>query len=146
MNEPWLINERSIMNIMSKLDKRVRLATIVNIFRINDYRFDLCEDNEALQVSARCFTDGTYVAAHRHNFLERTTTSTTESWVVFSGRIECELYDLDDKKLLSKVLEAGDCVILFNGGHALRVLEEDTRMIEFKNGPYFGSIRDKDFL
>ena len=134
------------MNIMSRIDQNVRIATIVNVAEFVDYRLDLCDESEALQVSGRCFAAGTSVPPHRHNLLERTTTSTAESWVVFSGRIECDLYDLDGEKLLTRTLVSGDCVVLFNGGHSLRVLDKDTRMLEFKNGPYLGSKKDKEFL
>lgn len=134
------------MKIMSRIEQNVRIATIVNVAEFVDYRLDLCDESEALQVSGRCFAAGTSVAPHRHNLLERTTTSTAESWVVFSGRIECNLYDLDGEKLLTRTLASGDCVVLFNGGHSLRVLDNNTRMFEFKNGPYLGSKKDKEFL
>lgn len=134
------------MNVMSRIEQNVRIATIVNVAEFVDYRLDLCDESEALQVSGRCLEAETFVPPHRHNLLERTTTSTTESWVVFSGRIECNLYDLDGEKLLTRTLASGDCVILFYGGHSLRVLDNDTRMLEFKNGPYLGQTKDKEFL
>ena len=134
------------MNVMSRIEQNVRIATIVNVAEFVDYRLDLCDESEALQVSGRCLAAETFVPPHRHNLLERTTTSTTESWVVFSGSIECNLYDLDGEKLLTRTLACGDCVILFNGGHSLRVIDNDTRMLEFKNGPYLGQTKDKEFL
>ena len=135
-----------MLNIMSRVEQGVRIATIINVSDFVDYRLDLCDESEALQVSGRCFEAGTFVPPHRHNLLERTTTSTAESWVVFSGRIECDLFDLDGEKLLTRTLASGDCVVLFNGGHSLRVLDKNTRMLEFKNGPYLGSKKDKEFL
>jgi hypothetical protein len=40
-------------------------------------------------------------------------------------------------------LLSGSCMIFFSGGHALKVLEDNTLFYEFKNGPYYGHDTDK---
>jgi len=129
---------------MSKIAPGTEIAVIVNALHLTDYRFDLCDPLEPLQVSGRCLEAGVEVPAHRHNPIVRETKSTMESWIIFSGSVECDIYDLDDCKLDSKVLHGGDCLVLFRGGHSLRVIEDRTIMFEFKNGPYLGSDRDKE--
>ena len=45
---------------------------------------------------------------------------------------------LDNQELLdSKILEAGDVILLIKGGHGFKVLE-DLEMFEVKQGPYAG--------
>ena len=47
------------------------------------------------------------------------------------------LYNSAREFLTSRVLGAGDLILLCGGGHSLRMLEE-TSMIEIKQGPYAG--------
>jgi hypothetical protein len=63
--------------------------------------------------------------------------------VIFSGKVECEIYDIDDQRLERQVLASGDCLVLFKGGHSLKVIDDKTVMFEFKNGPYLGINSDK---
>jgi len=44
------------------------------------------------------------------------------------------------------ILEDGDCLVLFRGGHSLEVLDKNTIMYEFKTGPYFGFEKDKETI
>jgi hypothetical protein len=48
-----------------------------------------------------------------------------------------DLYDSDKAYIESRVLEAGDVILLVSGGHGFEMLE-DTEMIEVKQGPYTG--------
>ena len=41
---------------------------------------------------------------------------------------------------------AGDCVVVFKAGHEFTVLEDNTIIYEFKNGPYYGVEADKTFI
>ena len=129
--------------IMSRCLSQVEIAVITNVNQFSEYRLDLSDPKEALQVSGRCLSAGIFVPAHRHYPMIRETNITSEAWVIFSGKVECEIYDVDDQKLESKILTSGDCIVLFRGGHSLKVIDEKTVMLEFKNGPYFGEDRDK---
>ena len=71
---------------------------------------------------------------------------TQESWVVISGLAQVSYYDLDNKILLKKTLKAGDVSITFEGSHKLKILKNDTRIYEFKNGPYEGTVNDLKYL
>ena len=55
-------------------------------------------------------------------------------------------YDLNDKIVKKILLNDGDCVIIYSGGHSLSILEDDTILYEFKNGPYYGPEKDKKFI
>jgi hypothetical protein len=53
------------------------------------------------------------------------------------GRLRVDFYDDDQHYLESRILEAGDVILLATGGHGFEVLEE-VEMIEVKQGPYAG--------
>ena len=61
--------------------------------------------------------------------------STNEVIIILSGKMTLTLYDLDLNKIEDVILESGDMVALFNGGHEIRI-EEQTKFIEVKQGPY----------
>jgi mannose-6-phosphate isomerase-like protein (cupin superfamily) len=68
-----------------------------------------------------------------------------ESWVVLSGRVRATFYDTDDSVLESVELSAGDASVTLAGGHGYEILEE-SRILEFKTGPYLGQTLDKVFI
>ena len=45
-----------------------------------------------------------------------------------------------------EVIKKGDCSMTFEGGHTYEILEDDTIVYEYKTGPYFGQILDKEFI
>ena len=53
------------------------------------------------------------------------------------GRCILDLYGEDRVLLTSRELVAGDAVLLIEGGHGFRMLE-DTVLFEVKQGPYGG--------
>ena len=48
-----------------------------------------------------------------------------------------DFYDPNQHYLDSRILEAGDVILLATGGHGFEVLEE-IEMVEVKQGPYAG--------
>jgi hypothetical protein len=81
---------------------------------------------------------GYAVAPHDHNPVPRTIEWTQEALFVKSGKARLDLYAPETREYLeSRVLKAGDVVLLAHGGHGLVMLEE-TEIIEVKQGPYTG--------
>lgn len=133
-----------MIKLYSKIDHSVLLASILRMEDLTDYRSDLSPDEEYLQVSGRKLSSGVKVKAHKHLPIERHTSITQEAWVVFSGSVQGTFYDLDDSIILQTTIQAGDCAVLFRGGHSLETIEDGTLFYEFKNGPYFGAQEDKE--
>jgi hypothetical protein len=73
-------------------------------------------------------------------------TTTQEAWVILDGKVEGTFYDLDDSLLCSLEISDGDCVVIYRGGHSLKILDDDTILYEFKNGPYYGVKKDKTYI
>jgi hypothetical protein len=53
------------------------------------------------------------------------------------------IYTLDAEEVETLILEAGDVLVLLSSGHGYRILEDGTRVIEIKNGPYPGADVDR---
>jgi hypothetical protein len=84
---------------------------------------------------------GRVIEAHVHNPVVRDTKNTLEVLLLKRGRLRVDFFTNEQTYLESRILEAGDVILLASGGHGFEVLEE-IEMIEVKQGPYAGD-RDK---
>ncbi|MCJ7564321.1 MAG: hypothetical protein MUP52_07005 [Candidatus Aminicenantes bacterium] len=87
---------------------------------------------------------GKIVKRHRHKLVKREIFRTQEVLVLLEGKIRVELFDDEGDKLKTLILKPGDAILLAQGGHKVKVLE-DAKIIEVKQGPYAG-FDDKEFF
>jgi mannose-6-phosphate isomerase-like protein (cupin superfamily) len=80
---------------------------------------------------------GYVIAPHVHNAVPRQVHYTKEVLFIRSGRLRVDFYSEDQSYIESRILEAGDVVLLAYGGHGFEMLEP-TEIIEVKQGPYAG--------
>jgi len=80
---------------------------------------------------------GHSIDSHVHNPVQREVHRTQETLFVRRGKIRVDFYTNDRRYLESRILEAGDALLLIQGGHGFEVLEE-LEMFEVKQGPYAG--------
>lgn len=80
---------------------------------------------------------GKVIDPHVHNPVARSVQFTQEVLFIKKGRLRVDFYDNSQSYLESRVLHAGDVILLATGGHGFEVLEE-VEMIEVKQGPYAG--------
>ena len=80
---------------------------------------------------------GKVIDPHIHNPVHRNVQYTQEVLFIKRGRLRVDFYDNDQTYLESRILQAGDVILLATGGHGFEVLEE-IEMIEVKQGPYAG--------
>ncbi len=78
---------------------------------------------------------GYTIAPHVHLPVQRALVGTQEVLLVRSGRVRIDFYDHSQAYVVSRVLTAGDVVLLAGGGHGFEMLEA-TEMVEIKQGPY----------
>jgi hypothetical protein len=81
---------------------------------------------------------GTIVEPHIHQPIVREVQYTQEVLFIKQGKLRVDLYNDRQQYLKSRILEAGDTILLATGGHGFEVLEE-IEMIEVKQGPYAGN-------
>lgn len=89
------------------------------------------------QLAYMCHPAGREIPPHVHNPVPREVNFTQEVLVIKKGKLRVDFYDDERNYLESRVLEAGDTILLATGGHGFEVLEE-LEMIEVKQGPYAG--------
>lgn len=61
-----------------------------------------------------------------------------------SGSMRVNLYTLDKEFVTTFDIKQGDTLILLDSGHGYEILENDTRVLEIKNGPFMGVDIDKE--
>ena len=74
---------------------------------------------------------------HVHNPVPRNVELTQEVLFIKSGKVRVDFYDQTRVYLESRILNAGDVILLAHGGHGFTMLEE-SEIIEVKQGPYAG--------
>jgi hypothetical protein len=84
---------------------------------------------------------GKVIIPHVHNPVPREVRYTLEVLFIKRGKLRVDFYDEKGQYLESRLLFAGDVILLAAGGHGFEMLEE-TEMIEVKQGPYTG-VEDK---
>ncbi len=80
---------------------------------------------------------GKVIDPHVHNPVSRNVQYTQEVLFIKRGRLRVDFYDNEQAYIESRILSAGDVILLATGGHGFEVLEE-IEMIEVKQGPYAG--------
>lgn len=80
---------------------------------------------------------GKIIEPHVHNPVVREVQYTQEALFIKKGKLRIDFYNNQQEYLESRILEAGDVILLVTGGHGFEVLEE-IEMIEVKQGPYVG--------
>ncbi len=139
------------MLIYSKLNPEVLLHGIFSRSDWDDLsspRIDLSPPNQFLQIAKIEIPKGKQFLAHRHivHKIDHTEMIAQEGWVVIEGKVEVSYFDLDDTLLSKHMLAPGELSYTFFGGHSYKGVSEQSKVFEFKSGPYFGQEKDKVFI
>ena len=101
------------------------------------------EDYDFIQVGMWGYDKGKRLADHVHNIVDRKVNRTQEIIYIMQGKIKAFIYSEDEKLIEEISLQEGDILILLNGGHGYQILEDNTFVLEVKNGPYVGADKDR---
>jgi uncharacterized cupin superfamily protein len=100
--------------------------------------------NDFLQVGTWKYKGGLYLGPHAHNKgTNRIIDRTQEVVHVLRGMLRADILTEEGLLLDSIVLQGGDTLVLLSGGHGYETLNEDTMVLEIKNGPYLGPEKDR---
>ena len=136
-----------MLEIKSKINSSLILASYFNSSEVTYERVSLTNDDDLLQVGAIRFSQDFRIQAHKHLPIERKSIQVTqELWILIKGTMTVEIYDLDNSLVKILQINAGDMVLYKNGGHSLVTKNKDCILYEIKNGPYFGSNKDKQYI
>jgi hypothetical protein len=96
------------------------------------------------QVGFIVYPGGGSIIPHVHHELSRELLGTSEVLFLKSGRCWVDFYLQDKTLFCSRELKSGDLLLLVNGGHGFRMIE-DTVFLEIKQGPYIGEHEKERF-
>jgi len=102
--------------------------TGINFFTPNDY---------SQQLAYMSHPAGKEIQPHIHKRVQREVHFTQETLFIRKGKLQVDFYSDAQDFLESRILEAGDVILLIKGGHGFKVLE-DLEMFEVKQGPFAG--------
>ena len=132
---------------MKKIFRDKELAAIFHTKSDWKEGLDFLTPNETfIQVGTWWYPAGKDLKAHKHIVNERSITHTQETVVIMNGSIEIHLYDEKKSIFHREILKEGDVGIIFSGGHGYRVLEDQTKVVEIKNGPFHSVEKDKEMI
>lgn len=100
-------------------------------------------DHYYIQAGSWWYDKGKELDAHKHNTFPRESLRTQESVYIKSGSMLVRLFTDDGIFLEDFILHEGDLAVFVSGGHGYSILEDNTKVIETKNGPFTGVENDK---
>jgi len=95
------------------------------------------EDNP-LQLGLLKHKRGTKIKPHIHKNVQ-------EVLHMQRGKMEVVFYSETGEKIKNVILNAGDTILLPGGGHGFNI-QENSKIVEVKQGPYLGVERDKEYF
>lgn len=103
----------------------------------------ITEETDFIQAGSWWYDKGKILDAHTHNEFPRTGNRTQEVVFIVCGSMKVNLYTEDHVFIESFIMNKGDLGVFLCGGHGYEILEDDTKIIETKNGPFLGVTADK---
>jgi len=101
------------------------------------------QEGDFLQVGMWGYDKGVKLQPHIHNEVRREPSRTQEAIFVKSGRVAASIFDEEGDFVERLELDHGDTLVLLKGGHGYEILEDNTQVLEVKNGPYPGAEVDR---
>lgn len=120
-------------------------AMIIRASATSDAKYNFLTDSaNPLQLGMNFYQAGEVIKAHYHLKRQIETNSVVQEFILIgAGRAYLRLYDAaEQREFTGRQLEAGDMVLLLAGGHGFDV-QDDTKIVELKLGPYDGKTKDK---
>ena len=99
---------------------------------------------DPFQIGVSRYLSGHEVEAHQHRHISKENDANQEFLVVLEGEVEATFYD-EGRVVGSAVLYAGDALLQVTGGHSFKMLQ-DSKIIEVKQGPYYGNGKEKEYI
>jgi mannose-6-phosphate isomerase-like protein (cupin superfamily) len=101
---------------------------------------------DGLQVGAIVRKTGDVISAHRHLPINIQYHGAKQEFIyIVDGEVTVKFFDEENKLVAEKILKSGDAMLQICGGHQFD-FQQNTRMIEVKQGPYTNKEMDKVFI
>ena len=99
-------------------------------------------DSGSMQFGLLAHERGFIEPAHYHKAIERRINNLVQMFVVQKGKIAVDFFTAQGRKFKEVILGVGDAILLIDGAHSIRVLE-DMQCVSVKQGPFLGADNDK---
>ena len=129
---------------MEKIESNGKIISI--IYRDSDWVKGLnfiTPDEMFVQVGSWWYDKGRKLDSHIHKEFVRNAKRTQETIYVKQGSVKVLLFTEKEEFLQDYILYQGDLAVFGYGGHGYEILEDDTQIIESKNGPFVSVDKDK---
>ena len=127
--------KNSIIEIRNKQNLYALIIKKKRRFIKNGVDF-LTRDKDLLQLGFINHKKNHHIKSHIHLKKPRIINYCTEVLLIEKGKIKIKFFDNNSSDIKKdKILNKGDIIILFQGGHGFKILEK-TQIIEIKQGPY----------
>jgi len=93
--------------------------------------------SSALQFGVIARPKGFCEPPHTHTERERVIRDVQQFFIVLEGRVAIDFFSTGGERVKEVELRPGDSILLIEGAHALRVLE-DAQCVTVKQGPFLG--------
>ena len=100
-------------------------------------------DELFIQVGSWWYDKGKKLDSHIHKEFDRNATRTQETIFVKQGSVKVLLYTEKEEFFQDYILHQGDLAVFGYGGHGYEILEDNTQILESKNGPFISVDKDK---
>ncbi len=124
-----------------EVDKKVYAIIIRSNYKKEGIEF-FTPDNYSQQLGYMKRPSGYEIKPHIHKKISKKIEFTQEVLFIKSGKLRVDFYNNKKQYLQSKILSKGDIILLSEGGHGFKVIDE-CEIFEVKQGPY-DEINDKE--
>ena len=124
-----------------EVEKKVYAIIIRNNYKKEGIEF-FTPDNYSQQLGYMKRPSGYEIKPHIHKKISKKIEFTQEVLFIKSGKLRVDFYNNEKQYLESKILIKGDVILLSEGGHGFKVIDE-CEIFEVKQGPY-DEINDKE--
>tara|TARA_B100001248_G_C27079898_1_gene317852 strand:- start:18 stop:446 length:429 start_codon:yes stop_codon:yes gene_type:complete len=102
----------------------------------------LSKDEDFVQVGTMNYKKGKSTPPHYHLIHEKESNMTQEVVIVYKGEVTCKIFTIEGEHIQSVVLKPGQFIVQLYGVHEY-IMNEDSVIMEVKNGPYYGMEIDR---
>tara|TARA_B100000902_G_C27194291_1_gene855601 strand:+ start:409 stop:831 length:423 start_codon:yes stop_codon:yes gene_type:complete len=120
----------------------IHIASIIRPLLSKEGLTFLTEDENYMQIGIWNYKKNKKLEAHYHTEYSREALKTNEVVYVIKGSIKVNLYTENGNLIKTVNIEQNELIVLFNGAHEY-IMNEDSLIIESKNGPYYGPEKDR---
>jgi anti-sigma factor ChrR (cupin superfamily) len=99
-------------------------------------------DQSSMQFGLLAHEAGFIEPPHVHKQVERKILNLAQMLVVQKGVVAIDFFTAEGRKFHEVVLNVGDAILLLDGAHSVRVIE-DMQCVSVKQGPFLGVEYDK---